>query len=276
MKTALVISDSKFILDDIIQKYTKTIKNIITYYYPENSIQDILEEASYVSLFQDEKIVIVKNATFFGKDKISEEDTNALIQYFMHPYPCTTLIFTSYEAADKRKSITKAIIENGVYQESMSPKNYELYDATRDLIKNYHVNDQVVKYIVDACLGRYDIIRNEIQKLDLYFKKGSQIEFKDIQNIIASNSNDNIFKFVDAVMDKNMASAYHLLNDFRTLKIDELQVLNLLIREYHFIYYYKICERKGMNRRDVLDELKIQDWQLSKIQKESSRIPLDD
>ena len=39
----------------------------------EFSLEDILEEASYVSMFGEMKYCIVKNANFFGSSKLKEK-----------------------------------------------------------------------------------------------------------------------------------------------------------------------------------------------------------
>ena len=276
MQIYLITTDSKILLEQKIAEIVKDSTNKITYAYPDNTLTDILEEASYVSLFEEEKFLIVKNATFFGKAKLTEKETSNLMQYLEHPYPCTTLIFTSYEEIDYRKNITKKLGEVGNIFNLVAPKNYDLFLDIQKKMQKYQTNPQVVRYLIDACLNNYDVILNEIDKLALYYQKGDSISLNDIKKIVASNINDNAFKFVDAVLGKDMQQTFRLLEDFMRVKLDVLQLINLLARELRLIYYYKIYEKKKYTLINIAKELKLQDWQVKKIMKEASLYHEDD
>jgi len=276
MQVILISSDSKRMLDEELKKKTMKSQNVITYHYPENTLKDILEEASYVSLFQEEKVLIVKNATFFGKAKLSDKDTEELLKYLENPYPCTTLIFTTYEDIDNRKSITKKINDmNGIVL-LKAPKNYDLFLDIKKKMQRYKVDDSVVRYFIEACLGNYDFLLNEIDKLSLFFHDNDTISLTEIKKIVVPNVNDNIFKFIDAVISKDAYTVFHLLEDFLSIKIDVLQLINMLSREYRLMLYYKILEPKRYSVMDMMRELKLQEWQVSKIMKESSNYHIDD
>lgn len=276
MKLYLIASDSKYILEDKVDEIVGKSQNRICYRFSENSIQDILEEASYVSMFEEEKYLIVKNADFFGKGKINEKDTEKMIHYFDNPYPCTTLIFTTYEEIDSRKALTKKMEEVGSVISLKAPKNYDLFLDTKKKMGCYKVDDKTVRYMIDACLSNYDFLQNEIDKLSLLYQKGEEITLKEIKNITVPNVNDNVFKFVDAVITKDISTTFHLLEDLLIIKTDPLQLLNLLAREYRFIYMYKILEKKRYSSKEMAKEFKLQEWQIEKIRKEASLYHEDD
>ena len=276
MRVELITSDSKVLLDKKIKEIIGTNDVVIKYNMEESSIADILEEASYVSLFNEQKYVIVKNADIFGKKKITEKETESLLQYLKNPYPNTTLIFTTYETIDKRKNITKTLEEKQAIVELKAPKNYELTQEIKKQMKNYKISDASIKYIIDACLGNYDLIMKDLEKFPLYFQKQDSISGEAVRQIVASNTTDNLFKFTDAVIKKDLHDAIHLLEDFLSLKIDAIQLLNLLAREYRLMYYYKILERQRKSSREIMSELKLQDWQVQKIMKNASIYHQDD
>ena len=118
--------------------------------------------------------------------------------------------------------------------------------------------------------------KENLDKLALYYQKGDSISLNDIKKIVASNINDNAFKFVDAVLGKDMQQTFRLLEDFMRVKLDVLQLINLLARELRLIYYYKIYEKKKYTLINIAKELKLQDWQVKKIMKEASLYHEDD
>lgn len=276
MNIILISSESRVLLEEIINKKIPKNSNIIKYNMLENTIDDILEEAAYVSLFDEEKVIVVKNADFFGKEKLKEKDTEKIQNYFEHPYEKTTLIFTTYESVDKRKSITKYLIENYEYIEVKVPKNYELIQETKRKLSNYKIDEKTIKYIVEACLGNYDLLWNEISKMKDYFKLGEQISLATAKEIIPSNVDDNVFKFVDATIKKELKESLAFLNDFQRLKGDVLQLMNMLLREYRLILNYQIMSKKQKSINEIMKELKLQEWQLKKVIQEASRYHEDD
>ena len=72
MQVKLITSDSKVLLDKKIKEIIGKSEVVIKYNMEECSLADILEEASYVSLFDEMKYVVVKNADIFGKKKFTE------------------------------------------------------------------------------------------------------------------------------------------------------------------------------------------------------------
>ena len=276
MQVKLITSDSKVLLDKKIKEIIGKSEVVIKYNMEECSLADILEEASYVSLFDEMKYVVVKNADIFGKKKVSEKETEMLLSFIQNPYPCTTVIFTTYEAIDKRKNITKALEEQQAVVELKAPKNYELLQEVKKQVQNYKIGDASVKYLVEASLGNYDLVMKELEKFPLCFQKGETISLDVLKQIVAPNTTDNLFKFTDAVIKKDLSEAIHLLEEFFSLKVDALQLLNLLAREYRLMYYYKILERLRKSSREIMSELKLQDWQVQKVMRNASGYHQDD
>ncbi len=276
MRLILIETDSKVLLDRKIKEIVGKSTNIITYHYKDCSMSDLLEEASYVSLFEEEKFLILKNATFFGKEKLNEKESDLLLSYLEKPYPNTSIIFTTYEEVDMRKKITKKMTEDYEYISLKAPKNYELTTEVKKLLKDYRVTDSVIKYLIDACLGNYDILVNEIEKFDLIFKKDETLKLEQMKKIVASNVNDNVFKFVDAVVMKDSYTAFQMLNDFESIKFDVLQLENVLVREYRLMILYKILARKKYSSQEMARELKLQSWQVDKLKREESLYHIED
>ena len=276
VKVILISTDSVHLLEEKLNDLIPANSVVVRYNMKETSLNDVLEEASYVSLFDDMKYLVVNNSDFFGKAKLTEKEEKSFLSYLDNPYPCTTIIFTTYDTIDKRKSITKKIIDNYKLIELKSPKNYDLIRETKSRTSKYNISDKSIKYIVDACLSNYDLVLEELDKLALMYKKDDTIKYEDIKNIVASNASDNVFKFVDAVIARDLRVSMTLYEEFLSLKLDPLQLINMLVREYRLLYYYKLYERKRYSMSDIMSNLRLADWQVQKLMKEASAYHTDD
>ena len=243
MNVYLLKSDSRVLIEEQLAKIIPKEGISISYVYEKN-LEDILEEASYVSLFDEKKYLIVKNANFFGKEKLSDKESDLLNTYLEHPYPNTVVFFITYEELDKRKGYTKKILENYTVKEINAPKGYELTNEIKKRTSMYKIPDPAIKYLIESSLNNFDLIMNEISKFELIFNKGESISLGQMKSLVSENLNENLFKFTDAVVNRNIEEAFKLLKDFLNVKTDPLQLFNLLVREFRLLYYYKIYEKK--------------------------------
>ena len=275
MNIYLLKSDSRVLIEEELEKLIPKDQVSISYVYEKN-LENILEEASYVSLFDEKKYLIVKNANFFGKEKLSEKETDLLNEYLEHPYVNTIIFFITYEEIDKRKGYTKKIIEKYSFKEMNAPKGYELTNEIKKRTSMYKIPDPAIKYLIEASLNNFDLIINEISKFSLIFSKNDSISLAQMKEIVAENTSENLFKFTDAVINRNMKETFKLLNDFIHLKIDSLQLTNLLVREFRLLFYYKIYEKKQFSNKEIGKSLGLQDWQVNKIMKNAVNFHEDD
>ena len=77
----LVYGESYRLIDEEIKKIIKDETNIITIDLNESQLEDVIREATYVSMFQEKKYLIVKNALFFTIAKIKEDYLYILFKY---------------------------------------------------------------------------------------------------------------------------------------------------------------------------------------------------
>ncbi|MCI8466843.1 MAG: DNA polymerase III subunit delta [Bacilli bacterium] len=278
MNVYLFETSSRILLEEQIAKILKGSTNKIIYNAEISTMEDILEEASYVSMFGEMKYCIVKNANFFGSSKLKEKEEELLLNYLENPYPLCTLIFTTFDSVDSRKKITKLVKEKFTYQKIVTPKGLELYNKVASLLveKKYLAEKDTINYLINACLNNYDLIYNEIEKIDLYYESPTKIKLENVKNIVSRTLTDNNFKFVDAVMNKDLKKATQYLEDLMTLKVEPLSLINLLAREYRNMLILKTLEQEKYLKKDILSQLQLQEWQYEKTSKNASNYHADD
>ena len=177
-----------------------------------------------------------------------------------------------YEKIDNRKKVTKAFEKKYKIINVGGLSKMDLIAKGRELIfKNkYKIENETLEYITESCQNNYDLIYNEIQKLFLYYETPSTIRLEDVKEIISKSIVDNNFKFIEAIVNKNLKKALFLLEDLYRLKIDPIVLVRLLAREYRLMYQVKFLMSKGYYKKDIGKRLKMQEWQIDKLSKNSS------
>lgn len=278
MKIYLIASESIRLIDEKIKKITKEETNIESFDLNSMSIEELMEEANYLSLFDDQRIIIAKNAYVFGSDKDNKTNSELILKYMDHPNENTTLIFTYNGKVDMRKKIVKDLKEKYKLINIEKLAYNDLVEKIRILVKkdNFTIDLESINYIINNCLNNYDLIYNEIEKIKLYYVNPCKFDFNDVKKIVSKSIEENNFKFVELVINRDLKKAFNLLEDFSILKIEPISLINLLAREYRLMHMIKILydDKKGIN--DISSKLKLQNWQTEKMLKNSFNYNLDE
>lgn len=270
MKIYLINSESYLLANEEIDKIVKS-NNITTFDTNINTIEEIIIEAGYLSMFQEEKYIIVKNANFFGTGKINDKDQNLLLNYLDNPNPLATLIFLNNEKPDMRKKITKIIKEK--YQLITIPnlKYYEIENRVANYFKkiNLKIDNETLKYIVANSQNNYDLTMKEVAKIELYYSSGDIIKYYDITQIISKNINTNNFLFIDALIEGNIEKSLMLLEDIKLTKTEPNIIISLIARDIRIMLNIKKLLNENKREYEILKVLNLQDWQLDKYLKKA-------
>ena len=272
MKNIYLISSSSIhLIDEEINKIVKD--NAYTTFDLNNVlIDDVLEEASYFSLFDDIKYMVCKNANMFAASKksSSEETTskkdNNLLKYLEEPNPNTVLIFTLNGKADSKKKIVKVIKDKDGLIEIPDLKPKDMFNKINDLLKkdHYKIDSDTLYYIINNSLNNYDLIINEIDKIKLYYQDKKDIKYEDVINIVSKNLEDNNFKFVEVVMNKNIKEAFKMYDDLMIQKVEPIMLMIMIAKEIRNTLLVKMM--KNRSRSEMMKILGYNyDFQLDKI-----------
>lgn len=266
MKIYLINGESYLLINEKIYEIVKDSKNITTFNMQENSIEDILIEAGYVSLFMEEKFIIVKNANFFGSGKLKEDETSLLLNYLNNPDAHTTLIFITEEKIDMRKKITKLLKEQYSLITIPNLKPYEIENRVEDHLKKngFEISKDSIKYIVQNCLNNYDVVMMEVEKLKLFYNETKNIKREDVTNIVSKSINTNNFLFVDALVDNNLENCLAILNDLKLMKVEPTVLLSLVARDFRIMLNIKTLLEQNKREYEIMHTLGLLDWQLTK------------
>ncbi len=267
----LITSNSIYKLKEEVSKIIKD-NPITTYDLNSDNIEDIIEEASYFSVFDDKKYIVVKNSIIFSaKKKDAEEKTTKkdelLLQYLENPNTQTVLIFELFGKADSKKKIVKTIKDKYQYIDIPDMKPKELSTEITKLLKEkgYKTTYDINSYIINACQSNYDLIVNEINKIDLYYQKGCSLELKEVTNIISSQTIDNNFKLIDSILEKNLKESMNIYDDLMIQKVEPIMLLIMISKDIRNILLIKKM-LKNNSKEEIKNKLGIKfDFQLDKL-----------
>ena len=266
MNIYLISNESYRLINEEIKKIVKN-NNYETFNLNKSSITEVLEEASYLSLDNNLKYLVVSNADFFGSDKVDDKLVEQLSKYFNNPNPNTVLIFTTQKPIDSRKKIVKLIKDK--YQVISDAKKDKM--ALSNFLTNYvkrnefSIDYQTINYIINNSYNNLDIMLNELDKIMLYYNFPCTIKYNDVVSIVGNSLDNNNFHFVAAVVSKKLPDALRLFNSLKVYKVDSTVLVALLAREYRLTFYVKKLYQDKWSLKDICNTLHMADWQVDKL-----------
>ena len=279
MNIYLIASESYKLLKEEVNKIIGKSSNVIKFDSRLNTINEVINEAGYYSLIGDMKYIIYNEPSFFktskGEDegKSSTKESDLLMEYMKQPNKDTILIITLSYMPDKRKKVLKEIEKIGKCILIPTLNKKEMVYKCIELLKQkkYYIDYETGNYIVENSYVNYDIMTNELEKIYNLIKPG-KITIKDLTDIISKSVTDNIFVFMNALIDRDLDKANKAMSSFEQLKIDPNMVIIMLFKEYEILYM--IANKHNANEIQKLYGK--QDWQMNNYLLNASKYNLNE
>ena len=213
------------------------ISNIIKLDYTDLSIMDVINEACFVDLFNERKLIIVSNFSF---KKMKEKDEEEFMRYIENMNDNVIIFKCIDESLDNRKKLIKLINEKCkvINCEKLDYKSLNTYITNMFKEKGYNINNNQIYKIMTLCEYNTDLTINEVTKLMLYKGNDTQITNADIDAVISRSYEKEMYTFIDNVMRRSLSKSFDSYNLLKG-SVDEIVILDSLAKEIRQVYQIK-------------------------------------
>jgi DNA polymerase-3 subunit delta len=169
----------------------------------DNFIEDLLTK----SLFDDQKIIIIKRST----DKILN-----IIEHVLSKRIKDIIILNADNLEKKSKLRSffekdKKLICVPFYpdnEQTLSKLAYNFFKS-----KNVAVSQENINLIINKCNGDREVLLNELNKIEHYVKNGKKINSNEIIKLTNLNENHSVSELIDNCLAKNKKKIIDILNE---------------------------------------------------------------
>ena len=256
----LLYGNERFLIDkeikNIINKNSIDEFSISKYDLNVNTLEEIIDDASTISLFSTNKLIIVDNASIFNRvqNKIND-NTDILIDYLKNKYDTIIVFIDNNEKIDSVKKVVKAIKNNGVIKEFNKEKN--INSTVKNMFDDYKIDSNVVQLLINKIGNNLEIIYQEVEKLKIYRLDSKIISSKDVEDLTVENIDIDIFKFIDDIINKNKRSAIKTYKELLKLNEEPIKIIALLASKFRLMYQASMLAKKGYTEESISEILKI-------------------
>jgi DNA polymerase-3 subunit delta len=264
MKNIFVFyGDEDFLINKAILEIEKQHPNgqVIKYELNETNIRKLLEDASMVSLFDEEKIIIGYNADFLSgvvkKEKINH-DIESLSKYLKHPNPNSTIILVvPSDKLDKRKKIVKELNDKAEVRELNKLSSAGLVNFAKEIFakNNYQISLKALNMLIELVGSNLYLLNSECEKLMIYKVDEKKIDDADVEEMITKYDFDDDFALTDAVINKDIDRSLALYSELLKRNEEPIKIIVMLANKFRLIFQVKRLHSKGFNNYQIASEL---------------------
>ncbi len=252
-KFILFYGKNEGLKNDNIKNLLKDKNEIL--YYDEKDILDnpnkFIEATLSKSLFENEKIIIIKRATDKIKniiDQISFKDIEDLI---------ILINADNLEKKSKLRSLfekNKKFVSVAFYpdnDQTLSKIAHNFFTKNKILISASNIN-----LIVSKCSGDRHNLVNEIKKIESFCKNNKKVTIEDIHKLTNLIENHSVSELIDNCLIKNKKKIIHILNENNFSNDDCILILRTFLNKLKKILSLALKYKINKNIDDVISKAK--------------------
>lgn len=278
----LFYGEETYLLENAVKRIKKSFGDLILginyIQINETNIENLISDIETPAFGYNKKLIIVKNAGMFKKDKKGMPKGNLDLSNKIAKYieenakqleETVVLIFIEEEIT--KNDLLKAIEKNGEVCNFEKLKPVEIKKKIKNICNMYEVNidDKTLQIFIETCGTNMQVLINEIRKLIEYAGKGGKITEETIEKLATKEFDSVIFDLTDNLGKRNIKEALEILKELIYNKEPVQKILITLYNHFKKIYLTKLALEY---RKDVLETLKLkpnQTFLVSKYKKQA-------
>ncbi len=207
-----------------------TSKKNKSFNYDEKEIlentENFLESLFTSSLFDNEKIILIKRAT----DKILKIIEQINIRDLSH-----TKIIINADSLEKKSKLRKLfeINKNYICIPFYPDNEQTLIKLAYNFLKNKKISiaQSEINQIVNKCNGDRQNLNNELEKIEFYVKGGKKLSSENLSKLINLNENFSVAELINHCLAKNKKQIIKILNENNYTNDDGIVILRTLLNQ---------------------------------------------
>ena len=214
--------------EETINNLIKNKKNVNKYEEKEilANLERFVENLINRSLFEDEKIILIRRST----EKIFK-----IIEEILEKNLDSVTIIIETENLDKRSKLrsyfekSKKNIAVAFYPDNDQTLSKIAYNILNS--KKISISPSKINLIVNKCGGDRKNLINELEKIEFYSKSGKKITQENVAKLTNLSENHSIAELIDNCLAKNKSKTIYILNENNYTSEDCILILRTFLNK---------------------------------------------
>jgi DNA polymerase-3 subunit delta len=246
---------AKTIADLLLNNSSLREFNEIEHSLSTSKIQYALSDAEQFPMIDPRRVIKITDVIVSAggnKDNLKEEDEDVLTRYLKRPAETSVVIFVANEL-DKRRRISKLLLENAVAVEFGRLEELELVRWAREKAKesSVDIDEKAMRQLIGLVGDDVRKLTLEIEKLAVAALPDTLITFELVENLVPNSREISNFDLTDYLLAGNKPRALQTLKKILDDGAEPLMLLGLLAYNFRRLLNAKELMNQGAERTEV-------------------------
>lgn len=225
------------------------------------SIEDLLIEASSYSIFDEHKIILIKNPIFLNI-KISDAEYEAMKNYLDNPNDHCTIIFIGVDLQFNGTLRLYKLIKK--YAQEFKFEQLKKYDFRNYIIKdlknkNLKLSNNCINLLLESIPNDLEIYHHEVEKLLLF---NGDIDERVIGSLITRNLDENVFNLINYIIDGNTKVSIIKFRELIDLGVAVQQIIAVIAGQFRFLNIVSYLHKNNYSLPEIVEITKAKSFRI--------------
>jgi len=239
------------------------------------SMQDFIKSISSPPFLSDKRLIILKNIL---NTKLKKEDEKIFIEQVKKiPDFILLVIYEENKVQGKIFAEIEKISEKNWNYSKLSIPQLEKWADEEFKKNNSEIDKKALSRLVSFVGNDLWQLKQEINKLSTYKNKNNDsIQDEDIDRLVSTNINTNIFQLVDGIGEKNIEKTLTFLNNLITKGEEIIYLLRMMVYQLRNLIIIKELVSRNLNKTEIAKITKKHPFVIEKTIKQSRNFSADE
>lgn len=236
-------------IDDIKQSLNYTLDSI-NYNLDDESIYDLIDDLNTVSLFNEDKFIIVKNAETIINLK-NENIFNEFLKALNDQYSNNTLILVFQDFVDYNNPKFQKI-KSFCISYDVKVKNIDFTEYVNDYLKKYEIkiDDGALSMLLSYNESLMSLT-NSLEQLVCFKYDEKLITCDDVLKIVSKPLEDNVYNLIEAVLENDKVLMLKTYKDLKFNNLNATNLLSMLLKKFQELYDVSVLSKSKISQATI-------------------------
>jgi DNA polymerase-3 subunit delta len=269
-------------LAEIKQKFLEknnpdAVSGLFDFSEKDHDLDKIILDASSGSLFSPKQLIVIKKL-LAKKDLIGENFLDFLKKKNKGQFKNVILVFWEGNDFDKKNPLAKFLLGAAKCQQFDLPEGVKLRDWIIGEVRKIggekiKIASKAVEKLMIYVGNDLDLLSKEIEKL-VNYKDSGEITSEDVELLVKSKIDTDIFKTIDALARGDKKTAAKLLHNHLEAGDDPFYLLSMYFFQFRNLLKIKPLAEKDVPEREIASRLKIHPYVAQKSAQQGRKFSL--
>lgn len=252
-------------------------ESVNEYDLKEQAIQDVVIDLETLPFFSERNITFVEYPFFLRATKEQASvthDVDVFEKYIENPAPYSTLVVIApYERLDRRKKITKLLLDQATVIDCQPIRGHELRKWLNEILQSHGISmTEEAKLRFEAEFGpNLYLLQKEVEKMAQYIGPAGEITESDLLDIMSSSVEQTAIELTDAVLSRNLKQAITIYRRLDEMNESPIGMIALLSYQFRMILQVKLYIEKGDSLQRIQSQIKAHPFVVKKAYERARR-----